>query len=155
MNRTQLANESWEALLRAQVALNREFADDNVWAEVTRVEYDALYTLSKAPAGMSMAELNHGLLMTQGGVSKLVARLERRGLIQRTPDPHDRRATCLLLTAEGRAVQRTVGLRHGAAVAATMNRILDEEQMLHLRAIGTRIIEALNAAPAVRPATSD
>lgn len=155
MNRTQLANDSWEALFRAQVALNSEFADDNVWAEVTRVEYDALYTLSKAPDGMSMAELNHGLLMTQGGVSKLVARLERRGLIQRTADPHDRRATCLALTAEGCAVQRAVGLRHGAAVAATMNRILDEDQLLTLREIGTTIIEALDAAPATRPVSSD
>lgn len=150
MNRTQLANESWEALFRAQVALNEVFASDEVWIEVTQVEYDVLYTLSKAPTGMSMAELNLGILMTQGGLSKLVARLERRGLLQRTPDPHDRRATCLVLTEQGRAIQRRVGLRHGVSVAATMTRILDDQQMDQLRELGTHIVEALHAAPVAR-----
>lgn len=151
MNRTQLANESWEALFRAQVALNEKFASDEVWVEVTQVEYDVLYTLSKAPAGLSMAELNRGILMTQGGLSKLVARLERRGLVERSPDPHDRRATCLMLTEQGRAVQRQVGLRHGASVAATMTQILDDEQLHRLRALGTHIVDVLNAAPVTRP----
>ncbi len=155
MNRTQLANESWEALFRAQVALNEEFASEDVWVEVARVEYDVLYTLSKAPDGLSMAELNRGILMTQGGLSKLVARLEQRGLIERQPVPGDRRATCLLLTEDGRAVQRRVGLRHGTAVAATMTRILDEDQMHQLRALGTHIIDALDAAPVTRTAASD
>lgn len=150
MNRTQLANESWEALFRAQVALNEKFAGDDVWVEVTQVEYDVLYTLSKAPDGLSMAELNRGILMTQGGLSKLVARLEQRGLIERRPVPGDRRATCLLLTTDGRAVQRRVGLRHGAAVAATMTRILDEAQMHQIRALATHIIDALDAAPVTR-----
>lgn len=154
MNRTQLANESWEALFRAQVALNAMFAGDDVWLEVTQVEYDVLYTLSKASDGMSMTELNRGILMTQGGLSKLVTRLEGRGLILRTPDPQDRRATCLALTQEGRAVQRKVGLRHGAAVTAMMTRLLDEQQMEALRAIGTHIVTALDAAPVTRPAAS-
>lgn len=147
MNRAQLANESWEALFRAQVALNEKFASDDVWGELAQVEYDVLYTLSKAPDGLSMAELNRGILMTQGGLSKLVSRLEGRGLIQRRPVPDDRRTTCLLLTEEGRDSQRRVGLRHGAAVAATMTAILDDDQLQQLRALGTHIVHALDAAP--------
>ena len=64
--------------------------------------------------------------------------------------PGDRRATCLLLTPDGRAVQRRVGLRHGTAVAATMTSILDEQQLRQIRTLGTHIIDALNAAPVTR-----
>lgn len=151
MDEARLANEAWEALFRAQVALLREFSRDDVWVEVTQVEYDVLYTLAKAPSGMSMVELNRGILMTQGGVSRLVARLEADGLLTRTPDRRDRRAACVALTDKGRQVQRAVGRRHAAAITAMMTRILDRQQMEQLRELGNEIVEALDATPVTRP----
>jgi DNA-binding MarR family transcriptional regulator len=148
MSTDRLANEAWEALFRAQVLLMRRFADDDVWDEVTQVEYDVLYTLSKSETGMSMVELNRGILMTQGGVSKLIARLVHRGLVRRTADPVDRRTSCIALTDEGRAVQHRVGRRHAATVSDAMTAALDEPGLAQLRDLAGRLIAANQTVPA-------
>jgi DNA-binding MarR family transcriptional regulator len=149
----RLANESWEALFRAQVVLFRTFADDDIWNEVTRTEYDVLYELSKAPVGLSMVEINRNILMTQGGVSRLVSRLEQRGLIERCADPSDGRAVLVTLTAEGRRLQRVVGRAHARAVTAAMTRALSPDEMQQLRDLGRRIIDVIAPAPAPAPAS--
>lgn len=46
--------------------------------------------------------LADGLGMTRGTISKLVERLLEKGLAERTPDPRDRRAQRVSLTARGR-----------------------------------------------------
>ena len=58
-------------------------------------EYGVLYALSSAdPRGMRITELGEDVLLTQPGMSRLVARLEARGLVQRVDDLDDARA-CL------------------------------------------------------------
>ncbi|RWZ59343.1 MarR family transcriptional regulator [Labedella populi] len=118
----------------------RRFADDDIWIEVTQNEYDVLYTLSKAPDGLSMVEVNRGILMSQGGVSRLVQRLVGRGLIERCTDARDRRASSLRLTREGAELQRTVGRRHARSVAEAMQRALDTEDLRLIRELGRRIV---------------
>jgi DNA-binding MarR family transcriptional regulator len=66
----------------------------------------------------SPTSLGHVLALSPAGMTQLIDRLEHRGLIQRLPNPADRRATMLSLTAEGRALHRK------AAVRCT--RLLDE-----------------------------
>lgn len=150
---TRLANEAWEALFRAQVVLLRTFAEDDIWIELSQNEYDVLYTLSKAPDGLSMTEVNRGILMTQGGVSRLINRLVSRGLIERCVDPSDRRATSMRLTPEGAELQRTVGRRHARAVARTMQEVLDPEQLLLVRDLGQQIIQRAEAPGTAASAT--
>lgn len=137
----RLANASWEALFRAQVTLMREFVADGSWVEVTQPEYDVLYTLAKAPDGLSLAETNRETLITQGGLSKLVSRLVARGLVSRCTSDVDRRAVRLRLTDEGREVQRLVGRRHARSVAEVMRRMLTPEQMTQLLELGSTIID--------------
>lgn len=142
----RLENESWEALFRAQVVISREFAERETWDEITQHEYDVLYTLSKSPGGMSLAEVNRETLMTQGGMSKLVARLVERGLVARCPDGADRRAVRLGLTDAGRELQQAVGRRHARLVGSVMRRVLTREQMMRLRELGATIVSNVTAA---------
>ena len=148
---TVLANEAWESLFRAQVALLRILADDDIWGEVSQNEYDVLYTLSKAPHGLSMTEVNRGILMTQGGVSRLISRLTSRGLVERCTDPHDRRTTSIRLTTRGAELQRTVGRLHARTVARTMRAVLDPEQVLLMRNLGRQIIQRVESPDAAEP----
>lgn len=136
----RLANEAWEALFRAQVVLMRSFAADDIWTEVSQHEYDVLYTLAKSPDGLTGAEVNRGILMTQGGVSRLVGRLVERGLVERCTAPDDRRAVRLVLTPEGREVQRRVGRRHAHAVARAMGGSLAEDELRRLRDLSRRLV---------------
>jgi DNA-binding MarR family transcriptional regulator len=75
------------------------------------------------------------VLLTQPGMSRLVSRLEARGLVQRVDDPDDARACRIRLTAAGVATQRRIGRTHARDVAEAMTRNLDRgelEQLLEL-----------------------
>ena len=56
-----------------------------------------------------------------------VDRLERAGLIQRTPDPSDRRRQGLSLSGEGERVLRSVKSRRTAWLAARLQQLSPEE----------------------------
>lgn len=132
-SRTRIANEAWEALFRAQATIARELADADVWNEVSTREYGVLYALSTVPDGLRITELLDDVLLTQAGMSRLIARLHTAGLVERVDDPDDRRACRIRLTDAGAAIQRRVGLRHGRQVAQTMTRRLRDEQLVQLR----------------------
>jgi DNA-binding MarR family transcriptional regulator len=142
-SKTKLANEAWEALFRAQATIAREFTDSDVWEELAPHEYGVLYALSTAPAGLRINELGDDVLLTQPGMSRLVARLEDRGLVERADDPADARAFQIRLTPAGVLAQRKVGAAHGRHVAAAMTRTLNREELVRLR----DLCRALTAAP--------
>ncbi|MER8041760.1 MarR family transcriptional regulator [Streptomyces sp. NPDC094032] len=70
---------------------------------VTALQYTALTVLERRD-GMSAAELARNSFVTPQSMSDLVGALERRGLIDRTPDPTSRRRHLIYLTEEGRAL---------------------------------------------------
>jgi DNA-binding MarR family transcriptional regulator len=142
-SRTKIANEAWEALFRAQATIARELAAGDVWGALSPREYGVLYALSNAPSGLRISELGNDVLLTQPGLSRLVARLENAGLVERVDDPEDGRACRIRLTAAGARAQRQVGARHGLHVAETMTRTLSSEQLLQLR----DLCRELTAAP--------
>jgi DNA-binding MarR family transcriptional regulator len=132
-SRTRLANEAWEALFRAQATVHRELLAADVWDRVSPNEYGVLYALSRAADGLRITELGTDALLTQAGLSRLVARLEANGLLERVADPSDARASRIRLTDAGASAQRQVGLRHGHHVAQIMTRTFNTEQLEQLR----------------------
>ena len=66
--------------------------------------YDVLATLRRSgpPYRLRPTEFSSALMLTSSGTTKRLDRLERAGLIARTPDPDDRRGTLITLTAAGR-----------------------------------------------------
>ncbi|NUP27708.1 MAG: winged helix-turn-helix transcriptional regulator [Nocardia sp.] len=130
-NRTsgRLANDAWEAVLTAHAVLMKQFAAQDVWHGLTMREYDVLYTLSKCPEPIRPAELNRHVLLTQPALSRMVDRLVERGLVQRTPDPHDGRGVRLSLTTEGRTRQRRIGGRHAVGVAQALTGALTDDEL--------------------------
>ena len=105
-----------------------------------------LYALSTAPDGLRITELGEDVLLTQPGMSRLVARLEARGLVRRDDDPGDARACRIRLTQAGAELQRTVGVSHGRLVAQAMTRHLDREQLLQLGDLCRRLTASFEQA---------
>jgi DNA-binding MarR family transcriptional regulator len=134
-SRTRMANDAWEALFRAQATVQRELLAADVWDDCSPNEYGVLYALSKAPDGLRITELGNDALLTQAGLSRLVARLVGSGLVERVADPDDGRASRIRLTEAGVSAQRRVGLRHGHHVAQIMTRTFSAEQLEQLRAL--------------------
>lgn len=139
--RTALANDSWEALLTAHATLMRRFAAQPVWGEISMREYDVLYSLAKGDTPKRLGELGRIVLLSQPALSRLVDRLIVRGLVSRVPDPADARATLISLTPQGRELQRKVGQRHGVAVARSMTKALDREELELLEKLTTKLAQ--------------
>ena len=129
---TKVANEAWEALFRAQSTIVQELSARDAWEDLVPREYGVLYALASAPEGLRITELGEDVLLTQPGMSRLVARLEARGLVQRVPDPEDARAFRIRLTATGADTQRRIGRAHARHVAEAMTRALDREELEQL-----------------------
>jgi DNA-binding MarR family transcriptional regulator len=66
-------------------------------AGITQSELDALEHL-EADGPLTQRELGERLLLTSGGVTLLVDRLERAGWVSRRPHPSDRRAVVVELS---------------------------------------------------------
>jgi DNA-binding MarR family transcriptional regulator len=79
-----------------------------VYAEfgINRGEFDVLATLRRSgePYQLTPTELCDTMMLTSGGMTGRIDRLERRGLVRRSQHPSDRRALVVTLTAEGRAI---------------------------------------------------
>jgi DNA-binding MarR family transcriptional regulator len=135
LGRPNLANDAWEALLTAHAVVMKQFAAEDIWADVSMREYDVLYTLSKCPEPVRLTELNRHVLLSQPALSRLVDRLAERGLVRRGPDPADGRGVRLSLTDAGRARQREIGRRHARGVGRAMTAGLTRGELAQLETI--------------------
>jgi len=71
---------------------------------ITRGDFDVLATLRRAgePFALSPSALSGSLMLTSGGVTQRVDRLDKAALVSRAPDPSDRRGQIVALTPHGR-----------------------------------------------------
>ncbi|HWE73763.1 MAG TPA: MarR family transcriptional regulator [Stellaceae bacterium] len=79
-------------------------------------EFDVLATLRRAgdPYMLSPTQLYEALMISSGGMTARLDRLERAGLTERHPDPNDRRGKLIALTAQGRALVDATLTKHVA-----------------------------------------
>ncbi|HEY2480000.1 MAG TPA: MarR family transcriptional regulator [Solirubrobacterales bacterium] len=141
-SRTKLANEAWEALFRAQMTIAGEFEGAEEWGSLVPREYGVLYALSTAPGPLRITELCEDVLLSQPGMSRLIARLEDKGLLERVEDPSDARASRVRMTAEGMRTQRQVGAAHAREVGRLMTGGLDRDELTELRDLCQKLIGA-------------
>ncbi|GAA1512990.1 MarR family transcriptional regulator [Dactylosporangium maewongense] len=73
---------------------------------LNRGEFDVLATLRRSgePFQLSPKALTSSLMLTSGGMTGRLDRLERAGLVARSPDPADRRGLVVTLTGAGRVL---------------------------------------------------
>lgn len=116
---------------------------------LSRADFDVLATLRRSgePFQLSPGGLSGSLMLTTGGMTGRLDRLERAGLVTRSPAPSDRRSLLVTLTEHGReVVDRAVvaGLdaqqRLLADIPASDRRRLD--------ALLRRLLAAISADPA-------
>lgn len=85
------------------VRLNRRLRQVRPVGELTQTQLSALTSLEFA-GSMTPRELAEVERVQPPTLTKILAKLEERGLVQRTPHPTDRRQVVLSETAEGRRV---------------------------------------------------
>jgi MarR family 2-MHQ and catechol resistance regulon transcriptional repressor len=88
--------------------------------------------LHKGP--LTIGEIQSRVPLALGSMTAVVDRLERRGLILRTPSPADRRARVLKLSPKGRAAVKDAFSRHAADLESAMA-VLTHREKRQLRAL--------------------
>ena len=88
-------------LLRRAQQMHVAVWQRDVCSETTSVQFAALAVLDQRPAA-SQRDLGRDLDLDRSTIADLVARMVRRGLIERERDDDDRRRNVLQLTAAGR-----------------------------------------------------
>ena len=105
-------------------------------------EFDVLITLFNAPDGrLRMTELAETVVLTPSGVTHLVTRLERDGLVSRVVDDGDRRSYFAVLTREGHRRLRDSRPTHNDVVRAHLTQRLTPPQLASLGALFDTILE--------------
>ena len=69
--------------------------------DTTLPRFDVLAALYRRRDGVTMSDLSRMLLVSNGNATTVVDRLEKDGLVRRTPSAADRRTVFVALTAEG------------------------------------------------------
>ncbi len=145
---SRLAAETWESLFRAQVAVMRKLQAGKAFKNVAINEYDVLFTLSRCPSGwLRLNELNDHVLLSQSSLSRLVERLEKRGLVVRQPAPDDRRGVLLKLTDEGAALQKEIGREHVRDISSLVGPALTAAEQKELQRLTDKLRNAVGARP--------
>ncbi|WP_343317827.1 MarR family transcriptional regulator [Arthrobacter sp. TMP15] len=143
----RLTTDSWESLLRSQVAMVRELHREAIFKEVGSREYDVLYSLSRCPSGwLRLNELNDYVLLTQPSISRMVDRLEQRGLIARKTAQDDKRGVLIGLTEAGAELQKKVGRVHVKNIMERMEVAFTDEEMRTLLELTTKLRTSLGGS---------
>lgn len=145
----------WVVLSRAYQALLQHAKADIGRSELTVAEFGALEALHhKGP--LLLGDLQRKLLVSSGGVTWLVDRLAKQGLVVRRPSPDDRRASFVELTRKGESLITRLFPEHIAAMSWALAGLSPKEQaeaVRLLRKLGRAA--AQRAAAATRTATAD
>src|SRR5438093_6332166 len=147
--KTSTAIDAFVRLVRANAAVTRQLsAQLSSDHGLNLSEYEALLSLARAPESrMRRVDLANGLLLTAGGVTRLLDGLERDGFVAREECSSDRRVSYAVLTKAGRDKLREASKSHTRQIRELLGGSYDDDELAQLIAL-------LDRLPGVDP-TSD
>jgi DNA-binding MarR family transcriptional regulator len=137
--REQLA--AWRAFLRAHASITRALeAELEAEQDLSLASYDVLVQLAEAPdRRLRMTELADAVLLSRSGVTRLVDRLEKSGLVARCRVASDGRGVAARLTEAGLDRLRTASRTHLRGVGQHFVNRLDEADLRILERISRHL----------------
>ena len=112
LDREQLG--AWRGLLRVHARLTKALDGDLVREhDLPLSSYEVLLFLADAPEGrLRMSELADGVLLSRSGLTRLVDRMERDGLLRRERCEDDARGYYAIITDAGRELFQRARATH-------------------------------------------
>jgi len=138
---------AWRGFLRVHSALVREL-DRELESQhgLPLTQFEVLVHLNNAPDHrLRMSELASTVLLSQSGVTRLVDRLERDGLVVREPCPNDRRGLHARITDEGRRRLAEARPSHLDDVRARFLSRFDDDELRNLAEVWERVLPGITA----------
>ena len=117
--------------IRRAVALWEARADAELGAVhgIGLSDFAALHHIAEAPGGrLRRVDLAQRLALSPSGVTRLLAPLERRGIVTREEGGHDARATFAALTRSGRALVKDATATMDAVAEAILGSLGERDR---------------------------
>ncbi|MBX6333702.1 MAG: winged helix-turn-helix transcriptional regulator [Gemmatimonadaceae bacterium] len=147
---TERALKLWVVLARAFAAVEARARTDAARRGLTLAELGVLEALQhKGP--LLLGELQAKLLVSSGGITYLVDRLQGRGLVRRRRSPDDRRACYVELTRAGARLIAAEFPGHARCIEQTMSGLGPREQREAIQLLRTLGLAAAEMEPCTAP----
>jgi DNA-binding MarR family transcriptional regulator len=142
---TTLELDGWRELLRMHSRLVRELDEELRRAHgLPLSSYDVLVQLEGAPERrMRMSGLAEAVILSRSGLTRLVERLERDGLVARADCPGDARGSYAVLTDAGAERLREARVTHLAGVRKRFLGHFDDAELEQLGEYWRRVTASL------------
>ena len=114
---------------------------------LTLAEWDALVHVPDGDAGVRMTDLAGRLLLSPSGLTRMMERLEKRGLVARRRGAEDARETYVALTRQGLALLAAAAPTHNEELKAHFLHALTLDESAAL----AELLGKVAAAPAACP----
>jgi DNA-binding MarR family transcriptional regulator len=133
---------AWRGLLRVHSALVKALDAELLAAHALPLtSYEVLINLQAAPGRRRrMAELADGVLLSRSGMTRLVDRLERDGLLERDACTDDGRGTYAVLTDKGEALLVEARRTHLDGVRERFLRHFEPSDLRTLAGLWDRVV---------------
>lgn len=95
---------------------------------ITLPRFDLMAQLERHPDGLRMGELSKRMMVTGGNITGITDQLEQEKLVVRVPDPKDRRAYSVKLTAAGRRAFERMAVVHEGWIAELLGGLSVQEK---------------------------
>jgi DNA-binding MarR family transcriptional regulator len=137
---TELA--AWRGMLRVHATLAKELdAELEAGHQLPLSSYDVLTTLADQPGDrMRMCDLAEAVVLSRSGLTRLVDRLQREGLIERAQCTSDARGAYAVLTRTGEARLREAQALHRDGVRRRFLRHFSEDELRQMARCWDRIL---------------
>ena len=139
---TQRELAAWRLFLRSHAQVTRRLEHDLLTEhDLPLASYDVLVQLSEAPESrLRMTELAERVLLSRSGLTRLVDRLVRDGLVERQACPDDARGTLAVLTPGGLDRLRDAWPTHLRGVSQHVTSKLSASELTTLRDLMARLV---------------
>lgn len=141
---------AWRSMLIAHSRAMRAIEADLAAAgAIPLTWYDVLLEVNAAEEPLTLQELTRRVVLSRTRISRLVAELETRGYLVRSPDPDDGRSTLVSIDKAGKAAlaqaapvymegidrhfNQHLSTTQQRAIAAGLNRVIDAHNTVELR----------------------
>lgn len=131
-------------------ALNKSLTDER---GISLTWYDVLLQLSYAPDGrLRLQDLAERVLYSRSGLTRLIDRMEKAGLVKREPCAQDKRGTWAVLTTRGlREFKRAAPTHLRGIESEFFSRLTDDE----VQALGKAMSRIITSSEATAPALAE
>lgn len=135
--------EAWHRLLKVSSRVLRALDHAlDAHDRITVTEFDVLITLANAPAQqLRMTELARETMLSSGGMTRLVGRLEDRDLVRREPDPDDARASRAMLTPTGEQMLAEARITHDTVLAEMIAPHVSDTELQTLEQVLGKLVD--------------